>query len=42
MGDMSTFHQHIVVTDDGLPTAMGGTIYHHILTDDVIIANDTL
>ena len=42
MRNVCTLHQHIVVTDDGLPTAMGGTIYHHILTDDVIIANDTL
>ena len=39
---MGTFHQHIVIADNRLSTSMRGTIDDHILTDDVVVADDTL
>jgi hypothetical protein len=39
---MCTLHEHIVVAYHGLASSMGSTIDHDILTEDVVVANDTL
>ena len=38
--DMSSLHEHIVVAQHGLTASVGGTVYHHILAYDIIVAND--
>src|SRR5574344_1065894 len=42
VGDVSTFHEHIVIAEHRPSSAMGSTVNHHVLADNVVIADDTL
>ena len=39
MRDMGTFHQEVVVAQNGLATPMGTTVDNHVLTDGIVIAD---
>ena len=39
---MRTFHQHVLVAQNGLTATMGSTVDDHILANDVTVSNDTL
>ena len=41
MRDVSTLHQHVLITNHCLSTSMGGTVDDDILTDDIAVADDT-
>jgi hypothetical protein len=38
---MGTFHQNVIITDNGLSPCVGGSVDNHILTKDIIVTNDT-
>ena len=42
VADVHAFHKEIVRPDDGLATTMGSTVDNNILSDDVIVADNTL
>ncbi|EKC62634.1 hypothetical protein OBE_07878, partial [human gut metagenome] len=39
MRDMGTFHQEVVVAQNGLAALMGTTVDNHVLTDGIVIAD---
>ena len=40
--DVRTLHEEVVVADDRLAPIVCGTVDDHILTDDVVVSDDTL
>lgn len=42
VADVHAFHKEIVRPDDGLATTMGSTVDNNILSDDVVVADNTL
>lgn len=39
---MGTLHEEVSIADDGLPTCVSSTVDNHVLTDDVVVADDAL
>ena len=38
--DMHTFHEEVAVADAGFAISKSGTVYHHILAEDILVADD--
>jgi len=40
VGDVYAFHEEVVVSDDGLSAGESGTVDDHVLSDDVVVADE--